>query len=98
MTGQFLFHAIDRAGTGKLRQVLRDEHRVAIRRADPRCRCILGGPLFDGDGAMIGTALVFEADDAAAVHAFMADDPYLRGGLFARFEVRRWAIGLGAIA
>lgn len=98
MTERFLFHAIDRAGAANLRQVLRDEHRGAIRRSDPRCRCILGGPLFDADGAMVGTVLVFDADDAAAVHAFMADDPYLRGDLFARVEVRRWAIGLGAIA
>ena len=93
----FLFQATDRTGTAALRQQLRQEHRAAIRRADPRCRCILGGPLLDADGAMAGTALVFEADDAAAVGAFMADDPYLRGGLFARIEVRQWTIGLGAI-
>ena len=98
MTTHFLFHAIDRAGTAELRQRLREEHRAAIRRSDPRCRCILGGPLRDADGAMIGTALVFEAEDAAAVRAFMAPDPYLRAGLFAQIEVRRWTIGLGAIA
>ena len=51
----------------------------------------------DEDGAMIGTALVFEAVDAAAVRTFMAADPYLLGGLFERIEVRAWTIGLGTI-
>ena len=98
MTRRFLFHAIDRPGTADLRQRLREDHRVSIRRWDPHCRCILGGPLLDEDGRMIGTALVFEADDAAAVRAFMDVDPYLVGGLFARIEISPWTIGLGAIA
>jgi uncharacterized protein YciI len=98
MTAHFLFHGIDRDGTAEQRQQLREDHRVSIRRSDPHCRCILGGPLRDAEGAMIGTALVFVAADAAAVRTFMAPDPYLLAGLFERVEVRRWTIGLGAIA
>lgn len=98
MTDRFLFHAVDRPGTAALRQRLREAHRASIRRSDPECRCILGGPLLDAAGTMTGTALVFAAVDAAAVHAFMASDPYLLHGLFERIDVRPWAIGLGAIA
>lgn len=95
--GCYLFHAIDRPGTGELRGAVREAHRAFIRRQDPDCTCVLGGPLLDEAGAMIGTALVFEAGSAAAVAAFMADDPYVRGGLFEHVEIRRWRIGLGAI-
>lgn len=98
MTEQFLFHAIDREDAAAVRQRLREDHRASIRRFDPHCRCILGGPLLDPDGAMIGTGLVFVADDVEAVRTFMAADPYVLGGVFARIEVRAWAIGLGAIA
>lgn len=97
MTRHFLFHAIDRTGTAELRQHLRTDHRASIRRLDPQCRCILGGPLLDSSGAMTGTALVFEAESVAAVRAFMGDDPYVVEGLFERVEIWPWRIGLGAI-
>ncbi|TCP95852.1 YCII-related domain-containing protein [Sphingomonas sp. PP-F2F-A104-K0414] len=47
---------------------------------------------------MVGTLLVFLATDAGAVRRFMADDPYVRAGLFEHWSVQMWSIGLGAIA
>ena len=44
---------------------------------------------------MVGTLLVFEAADRGAVESFLADDPYVRGGLFDTVEVMPWRWGLG---
>ena len=98
MRWHYLYYAVDRAGSLALRQALREAHRAALRRADPHCRCVLGGPLLDTGGTMTGTALVFEAEHGDAVAAFMADDPYVLGGLFETVEIRPWRLGLGAIA
>jgi uncharacterized protein YciI len=46
---------------------------------------------------MIGTLLVFLATEAKAVDRFMADDPYIKAGLFEHWTVRTWSIGLGAV-
>jgi uncharacterized protein YciI len=37
---------------------------------------------------------VFEADDRTAVETFMAGDPYMLEGIFARTEIRAWRWGL----
>ncbi|WCT79226.1 YciI family protein [Novosphingobium humi] len=94
----YMFHAMDRAGMGERRGELREAHRAHIRRADPNCRCVLGGPLRREDGkAMIGTLLIFEADDAASVQAFMAADPYCLAEIFESISILPWSIGLGVI-
>lgn len=50
---------------------------------------VLGGPMFADDGtSMIGSLLVIEADDRAALDAMLADDPYAKAGLFASVTVR----------
>jgi uncharacterized protein YciI len=76
----------------------RDELRAAyLRQPDAHpVRVRIGGPTLSEDGArMNGTLLVVEADSLAAVHAFLADDPYVRAGLFATTIVRPWQWGLG---
>ena len=95
----FIFEAIDRPDTIRLREETRPAHRQHIRTARPDARCVLGGPIRPGEGgAMVGTLLVFLATDAEAVRRFMADDPYVRAGLFEHWSVQTWSIGLGAIA
>lgn len=49
----------------------------------------LGGPMFADDGTtMIGSLLVIEADDRAAIDAILEADPYAKAGLFASVTVR----------
>lgn len=93
----YLVRAFDGPGSAHIRELVRKDHRLHLRLATQDCRCILGGPLRDDAGAMIGTALVFEASGRAAVECFMAGDPYVAAGLFDRLEIDCWTIGLGAI-
>lgn len=56
----------------------------------------LAGPFTSDDGsAMIGSLLVIEAPDRAALDALLAADPYAMAGLFQTVEIRpwRWVIG-----
>lgn len=56
----------------------------------------IAGPFVSDDGsAMLGSLLVIEAADRAAVEAILAADPYAHAGLFESVTVRawRWAIG-----
>jgi uncharacterized protein YciI len=48
----------------------------------------------DADEHMIGSLLVFEAEDRAAVERFLAGDPYTREAIFERTEIRAWRWGL----
>ena len=50
---------------------------------------ILGGPLGDGDKTFL---LVCEAEDEAAIHARLADDPWARSGFLEIESVKRWQI------
>lgn len=56
----------------------------------------IAGPFVSDDGsAMLGSLLVIEAEDRAAVEAILAADPYAQAGLFESVTVRawRWTIG-----
>jgi uncharacterized protein YciI len=88
---------MDAESSSDIRAACRERHRAYIRREQDGCRCLLGGPLTDDEGEMIGTALVFEAPDQHSVMRFMAGDPYVKAGLFVRMEVDCWSIGLGVI-
>lgn len=93
----FSVYALDRAGAGEIRAANRDAHRARLKDHDHPVRVVIAGPLLAEDGAtMIGSLLVFEAADKAAVEAFLAGDPYEINGLFERTEVHPFAWGIGA--
>lgn len=92
----FVLIGRDRPDAGALRQALRPAHQSHFFAPRADCVGVAGGPLLDDAGReMIGSLLVFEAADRAAVDRFFADDPYCRGGLFASVEVMPWRWGLG---
>jgi hypothetical protein len=45
---------------------------------------------------MIGTLLILDAEDRAAVERFLAGDPYAKAGLFTKTELLHWQWGFGA--
>ncbi len=47
----------------------------------------VGGALLDDAGAMIGSALIVEAEDAAAVRTLLEADVYHRSGVWRSYEV-----------
>ena len=94
--GYFAIHASDKPGLGALRDSLRESHRAYLRAVSPTgVDVVFGGPLLDDAGNMNGTLLVVRAPDRAAVERFLAGDPYSRGSLFERVDIRAWRWGLG---
>jgi uncharacterized protein YciI len=71
----------------------RDEHLRLAREAHRRGELVLAGALGDPpDGAL----LVFRAADHAAAERFARADPYVTNGLVTRWEIRPWAVVIGA--
>jgi len=55
---------------------------------------ILGGPLRSDDGAgWVGSALLVQLGDRAAVAAMLAGAPYVQAGLYTSVEVHVWQFG-----
>jgi uncharacterized protein YciI len=93
--------ASDRPGTGAARQQVREAHRQRLRNPAPHAVQVLqAGPTLDEKTApaMNGTLLIVQADDIAAVRAFVDADPYVAAGVYARVEIRPWRCGLGSLS
>lgn len=69
------------------RQRVREKHLEGIRPAVESGVLQLGGAILDAEGGMIGSALIVEADDEAAVRTFLEGDIYRRSGVWQRFEI-----------
>ncbi len=75
------------------RAAYRDEHLQLAREAYQRGELLLGGAFADPvDRAL----LVFRAADRSVAEDFARNDPYVLHGLVTRWEVRPWAVVIGA--
>ncbi len=85
----FVFTCIDKPNSAELRLRLRVPHiEYMIRTLD---RTAFGGPIKDEDGvSSLGSVFAIDFPDRAAAEAFLADEPYTKGGLFQSTEIRRW--------
>lgn len=85
----YLIIARDRPGSAALRGELRPEHLAHLDRH--AAQILAAGPMLTEDGqSPCGSMIVLDSDDRAAVEAFLAADPYSKGGLFAEVELRPW--------
>jgi len=91
----FCVYALDRPGTGALRQSLRPSHRERLRSHDHPVSVRIGGPLRNETGDMVGTMLVIEADEKRQVESYFEGDPYVTAGLFASVDIHHFDWGLG---
>ena len=78
---------IDNPGALEVRKANRDAHLAHIGGASDAI--VQAGPFLDAEGAMCGSLLIFDGDQAGA-EAWAAADPYAAAGLFASVEVRAW--------
>jgi hypothetical protein len=93
----FIFHGHDIENGAAIRAETRPEHQVYIRAQHEGCSLVAGGPLTADSGTpMIGTLLILDAEDRAAVERFLAGDPYAKAGLFTKTELLHWQWGFGA--
>ena len=80
MGGRFRTSSIHRADR---RAANRSAHLAYWGRLNEQKRLIFAGPLLNGAGEkMIGSLLIFEADDLACARELMKNDPYVTGEVF----------------
>jgi uncharacterized protein len=86
-----LFMVIAKDGTDPdapaRRQAVREAHLAGAKELAAAGRLLLGGPLLDDAGGMIGSALLLEAEDASAARAILDADIYTRTGVWQTFEI-----------
>lgn len=85
----FAIHAFDKPDAGDLRDRLRPAHLDHIGMiADA---ILLAGPLLSDDGSMmVGSLIVADFADRAALDAWLAEEPFVRGGLYDDIRIRRF--------
>jgi uncharacterized protein len=89
-----LFLVIAKDGTDEgapaRRLAVRERHLVGARALAEAGTLELGGAILDDEGAMIGSALLVEAEDEAAVRALLEADVYTRHGVWQHIEIHRF--------
>ena len=68
----------------RLRPSVRPAHLENLKPLIDQGRLIIGGPFTDGSGSL----MIVEMESAAEAVEFIRNDPYMKQGVFARFEVK----------
>lgn len=84
----FVLHCIDRPGDGAaIRRRTRAAHFRYLMAHQEQFH--FGGPLLDERDGMIGSLMVLNLPDRAALDTFMRTEPYCASGLFASISVHQ---------
>ena len=88
----FVVHALDRTDGLPTRVKHYRDHRAHLDRAPAEgVQIVSAGPLVADDGETpIGSLLVFDAPDRAAVEAFCQVDPYRTGGVWDKIDINAY--------
>jgi uncharacterized protein YciI len=82
----YIFHLIDKPGSGELRLRMRPEHKAYLGAVADRIA--FAGPLVAEDGqTMIGSLLAINFDSRAAAQAWLDHEPFTRAGVYAASSV-----------
>lgn len=77
--------------SGEKRDEFRVAHREYVVANDAGIKLV--GPLLDGDGNQCASFYVFEADSAADVEHWLAQEPFVREGVYRDVIVREFFVG-----
>ena len=91
----FMVYALDKPNRQTARLMARDAHRARLCEHDHPVRVMIGGPLLDDDGGMVGTMLVVEAESMDLVRRFVDQDPYVCTDVYASVAIHHFNWGLG---
>lgn len=69
------------------RAAVRAQHLEAAQAAAASGTLVMGGALLKGDGAMIGSAMLVEADDEDAARAMVENDIYHKSGVWVDVQI-----------
>jgi uncharacterized protein YciI len=85
----YVLYCLDKSGHSQIRADNRNAHLDYLKTFGSAI--FAAGPLLDDAGTgMIGSLLVMDLPDRAAVDRFVAGDPYGKAGLFASVRVSPW--------
>ena len=91
---RFLIIGRGRPGVTGARRDLIEQHRRYFADLGYLEHFIARGPLLsDGGAEWIGSAMLIELPDRAAVDTMMSEEPYARAGLYASVEIHDWQFG-----
>jgi uncharacterized protein YciI len=83
----FLLYCLDKPDSLARRLALRSSHREHVAKIAEQLA--VAGPLFAGDGmTMIGSLLVVDFHDRAAVDEWLASEPFLQNGVYDSVTIR----------
>jgi uncharacterized protein YciI len=77
------------------RRRVRPTHLEAIAPLVEAGNVLVGGAMLSEDGEMIGSMLLVDFPDRAAVDAWLAADPYVTGDVWREVEVRLFRTAVG---
>ena len=83
----FAIQTADKPGMAEARAAIRQTHLDYL--AAHADVVVLGGVTYGADGEKDGSVWVVNLPDLAAAEAFVADEPFVRAGLFQWVRVRR---------
>jgi uncharacterized protein YciI len=89
----YMVVADDKPGVAELRARIRPQH-LAYLEANLDKLIGAGGRLEDDGATAIGSLYLLATDDRAEAEAFVANDPYMKEGVFAGFVATRWRKGI----
>ena len=87
---QFLLLAYDAADENAMsrRMAARDAHMATIARYKAGGHMKMGAAILDDAGKMIGSCIICEFADRAALDAWLAEEPYILGKVWERTQVQ----------
>jgi hypothetical protein len=90
----FVIYCKDKPGALETRMATRPTHLDYLNAAG---LVKAAGPLLSDAGDPIGSLLIVEAEDKAAVQTFLDNDPYTLAGIFESAEIQAWRVGVGSL-
>lgn len=91
---RFLIVAHGKPGVNEIRGRLKEARHSYFIDKGYQDHFIVRGPLLSEDGMQwVGSAMMIELPDRAAVKAMLADDPYIRAGLYDSVDIHLWRFG-----
>jgi len=87
---QFILIAYDGTDTGApdRRMKSRPEHLEKISKVKKAGKFLCGGAILDEKGTMIGSMIIYEAEDKAELDRLLKDEPYIYNKIWEKIEIR----------
>jgi uncharacterized protein YciI len=87
---QFLLIAYDGSDTGAIdrRMISRPEHLEKIAVVKKAGQFLCGGAILDNEGTMIGSMILYEAENREALDKLLENEPYIYNNVWEKIDIR----------